>query len=124
MPPEVDQRITGQSGAKPSDDWSGPWGIIEPVPQSVETLCLQIEGESGRSELHYYPYRTIGKWTWNMASPEILEIFVGGTQVVISGSGLRRLAEALKTGQLKLVQCASTQESDNEINILAIKIDN
>ena len=39
-----------------------------------------------------------------MDVPETLEIQVSGVQIAIAGTGLRRLADALNLGQLKLVQ--------------------
>src|ERR1700734_2083707 len=105
MPPDEDKPsqvapVTAVQG----DEWDGPWGSISPVPHSVETLCVQIENELGKPRIYYYPYRTIGKWNWNMDLPETLEIQAGGVQLNISGTGLRRLAEALNLGQLRLVQ--------------------
>ena len=98
-PSKAIPEITGQG-----DEWDGPWGSISPVPHSVETLCIQIENEVGKPRVYYYPYRTIGKWNWTMGAPETLEIQVGGIQITISGNGLRRLADALNLGQLRLLQ--------------------
>ena len=105
------------------DEWDGPWGSISPVAQSVETLCIQIESEVGKPRIYYYPYRTIGKWNWSMGMPETLEIQIGGVQVHASGIGLRRLAEALVMGQLRLVQLNKPLDLDGEIRIQSIRLE-
>ena len=102
------------------DEWDGPWGSISPVAHSVETLCIQIESEVGKPRIYYYPYRTIGKWNWNMDRPETLEIQVGGIQLTISGTGLRRLADALNLGQLRLVQLNQQPNLTGDICIQSI----
>jgi hypothetical protein len=106
------------------DEWEGPWGSISSVAHSVETLCIQIDKEAGKPRIYYYPYRTIGKWNWNMEQPETLEIQVGGIQVTISGTGLRRLAEALNLGQLQLVHLNQPPALSGEICIQAVLIEN
>ena len=105
------------------DEWDGPWGSISPVAHSVETLCLQIENEAGKPRIYYYPYRTIGKWNWNMDRPETLEIQVGGIQLTISGTGLRRLADALNLGQLRLVQLNQPPQLTGEICVKSILLE-
>ena len=104
MPPEDKTSQVAPETAVQGDEWDGPWGSITPVQSSIETLCVQIESEAGKPRIYYYPYRTIGKWNWNMDRPEMLEIHAGGVQLTISGTGLRRLADALNLGQLRLVQ--------------------
>ena len=89
---------------------------------SVATLCVQVESEAGRPRIYYYPYRTIGQWNWNMDRVETLEIQVGGVQLEISGTGLRRLAEALNLGQLRLVQLNQPPELTGEICVRAVVI--
>ena len=105
------------------DEWDGPWGSISPVAHSVETLCIQIEREVGKPRIYYYPYRTIGKWNWNMDRPETLEIHAGGVQLMISGTGLRRLAEALNLGQLRLVQLNQPPDLTGEICVQSILLE-
>lgn len=105
------------------DGWDGPWGSISPQPGSVENLCIQIDNEAGKPRIYYFPYRTIGKWNWNMDSPETLEIHVGSIQLTISGTGLRRLAEALNLGKLRLVHLNHPPPLDGEIHIRAILIE-
>jgi hypothetical protein len=123
MPPENEsqQRLPAISSSE--DEWDGPWGSISPVSQSVETLCVEVESRLGYLRIHFYPYRTIGKWTWATDQPEILTICIGGTQVTISGSGLRRLAEALKLGQLKRVRYSFQSIYQGDIDIRAIRIE-
>ena len=104
MPPEDKTSQVAPETAVQGDEWDGPWGSISSVQGSIETLCIQIESEAGKPRIYYYPYRTIGKWNWSMDRPETLEIHAGGVQLTISGTGLRRLADALNLGQLRLVQ--------------------
>ena len=123
MPPEeMPDRVPSET-AMQGTEWDGPWGSIDPVPQSIETLCVQIEQEVGKPRIYYYPYRTIGKWNWSLGMPETLEIQIGGVQLTISGTGLRRLAEALNTGNLRLVQLNQPPALTGEICIRAIAIE-
>jgi hypothetical protein len=123
MPPDDDSKQQVTETAIPNDEWNGPWGAIESVPNSVETLCIQIEQEVGKPRIYYYPYRTIGKWNWTMGVPETLEIQIGAVQVSISGTGLRRLAEALNLGQLRLVQVNKPADLNGQICIQSILLD-
>ena len=115
----LSKEVTAKS-ATANDEWNGPWGIIEPVPHSVETLCLQIEHSAAQFCFYYYPYRTIGKWTYTIREIESLDIYVGGDRISISGRGLRRLSEALNTGQLRLIQLAFVPITEGDIAIHAI----
>jgi len=120
MPPEDKPSQVAPETTVQGDEWDGPWGSISPVPHSVETLCVQIENDPKKPRIYFYPYRTIGKWNWNMDRPETLEIQVSGVQLTISGTGLRRLADALKLGQLRLVQLAQARNSTAEICVTSI----
>ncbi len=104
------------------DEWDGPWGSISPVPNSVATLCVQIENEAGKPRIYYYPYRTIGKWSWTIDRLETLEIQAAGVRLEISGTGLRRLAEALNLGQLRLVQLNEPPALTGQICVRAVVI--
>ena len=121
-PEELPSQVVVEAATQ-GDEWDGPWGSIAPVPHSVETLCVQTESEIGKPRLYYYPYRTISKWNWNSGPPETLEILIGATQLTISGIGLRRLAEALNFGHLKLIQQAHLPAMTGETCIRAILID-
>ena len=123
MPLDEKPSETAPESAVQGDEWDGPWGSISPVARSIDTLCIQIESEAGKPRIYYYPYRTIGKWNWNMDLPETLEIQVGGIQLTISGTGLRRLAEALNLGQLRLVQLNQLPALTGEICIRAILLE-
>ena len=123
MPPEETPDRVPPETAMQGTEWDGPWGSIDPVPQSIETLCVQIEQEVGKPRIYYYPYRTIGKWNWSMGLPETLEIQVGGIQITISGTGLRRLADALNLGQLRLVLLNQPPELTGEVHIRSILLD-
>jgi len=123
MPPEDKTSQVAPETAVQGDEWDGPWGSITPVQSSIETLCIQIESEAGKPRIYYYPYRTIGKWNWNMDRPETLEIHAGGVQLMISGTGLRRLAEALNLGQLRLVQLSQPPDLTGEICVQSILLE-
>ena len=123
MPPNDEPSLVVPEAAFQEDEWDGPWGSISPVPHSVETLCVQIENEARKPRIYFYPYRTIGKWNWAMGVPEVLEIHVGGVQIAISGTGLRRLADALNLGQLRLVQQNQHPELTREICIQSILLE-
>jgi hypothetical protein len=123
MPPDDQPSQVVPKTSVQGDEWDGAWGSISPVPHSIETLCVQIESEAGKPRIYYYPYRTIGKWNWNMDLPETLEIQVGGIQLTISGTGLRRLAEALNLGQLRLVQLNQPPDLSGEICIKSILLE-
>jgi hypothetical protein len=123
MPPEEPPDQIPSELAVKAIEWEGPWGSIAPEPHSVETLCVQIEQEIGKPHIYYFPYRTIGKWNWSMGMPETLEIQIGGVQVHASGIGLRRLAEALVMGQLRLVQLNKPLDLDGEIRIQSIRLE-
>jgi hypothetical protein len=123
MPPDPPVPPKVVEPAVSGDAWNGPWGSIAPVPRSVETLCLQEEAVVGKPRIHYFPYRTIARWIWSMEAPETLEIQVAGMNVAISGTGLRRLAEALESGQLRLVRWQDPPDLTGEIGIRAVVMD-
>jgi hypothetical protein len=118
-PPETVPSIPAAEG----DEWDGPWGSIASEPQSVETLCIQIEEVVGKPRIYYYPYRTIGKWNWQLDDPETLEIQIGGIQLSISGKRLRRLADALNLGQLRLISVGPHRPLGDGIYVHAIVIE-
>jgi hypothetical protein len=122
MPSENDPSQAASESAVHDIEWDGPWGSIVPSPRTIEILSVQIEPEAGKPRIYYYPYRTIGKWNWSMGTPETLEIQVGGVQLTISGTGLRRMAEALNEGQLRFVQCSLLSDVGGEIRIRSILI--
>ena len=124
MPPDDSVKNPSPESAPSNDEWNGPWGSIEPVPQSVETLCVRLEPESGAPRIHYFPYRMVSGWTWKMDKPEVLEIQVGILTITISGTGLRKLAEALKLGRLSLVTHSPTSNTGTEIAIRSVKVEN
>ncbi len=121
-PEETPDQVPSQAPVQ-DIEWDGSWGAIAPTPQSVEILCIQIEEEIGKTRIYYYPYRTIGKWNWSMGAPETLEIQIGGVHVIISGIGLRRLAEALTLGQLRLVQLSQPPVLTGEVAVRSILIE-
>jgi len=117
-PSQVEPEVAVQG-----DEWDGPWGSISPVVRSIDTLCIQIENEDEKLRIYYYPYRTIGKWNWSMGLPETLEIQAGGIQLTITGTGLRRLADALNLGQLRSVQLSRPPDSSGEVCVRSILLE-
>jgi len=104
MPPEEKPSQVAPETAVQGDEWDGPWGSISPVQRSIETLCIQIESEAGKPRIYYYPYRTIGKWNWNMDRPA-------------------QLADALNLGQLRLVQLNQPADFTGEICVQSILLE-
>jgi hypothetical protein len=123
MPLDEKPSELAPGAASEGDEWEGPWGSISPVANSVETLCIQIDNDSGRPRIYYYPYRTVGKWNWAMDAPESLELQIGGIQITVSGIGLRRLAEALNRGQLKLIRSGAEVPVSRDIVVRSILIE-
>ena len=58
-----------------------------------------------------------------MDQPESLDVRIGSMQVTISGTGLRRLADALNLGQLRLVRWSTTPVQAGAIIIRSIRIE-
>ncbi len=101
--------------------WEGSWGSISPSPHSVETLRL-CKLENGKEvELISYPYRSLTRWSLKCGQPERLEIEAAGESIVITGRGLKRLAEALDEGQLRCVREQNENDKAGDLLVLSIK---
>src|SRR5262249_55324257 len=98
MPIKLKENQTPVSSPARPDEWSGPWGRINPVPHSVETLriCTGAEVE----ELHSYPYRVLSSWHLRGVGREReeLKIEAGPDIITITGHGLSRIVTALDQG--------------------------
>src|SRR5271170_7041689 len=82
----------------------GPWGKINPSPQSAQTLRLCKGASSSAEESFSYPYRSLSSWHWRRElQEEELKIEAGPDAISIRGKGLIRLVEALDTGTLEIV---------------------
>ncbi len=86
------------------DELRGPWGRINPEPQSVITLRLCKKASPSTEETHSYPYRVLSSWNWlGGVGEEELKIEASSDLVTIKGRGLGRLAEALDLNALEIV---------------------
>ncbi len=90
------------------DPWSGPWGKINPSPQSAQTLRLCKRVSSSAEESYSYPYRSLSSWQWRRElQDEELKIEAGPDAITIRGKGLGRLMDALDIGALEIVRESS-----------------
>jgi hypothetical protein len=93
------------SPASKPDPWSGPWGKINPMPHSAQTLRLCKGVSSSGEESFSYPYRNLSSWHWRRKlKEEELKIEAGPDAITIRGKGLCRLVDALDTGALETVR--------------------
>src|SRR5476649_1920745 len=78
------------------DQWSGPWGKINPSPQSAQTLRLCKAVSSAGEKTYSYPYRSLVSWHWRRElQQEELKIEAGPDAITIRGKELTRLVDAL-----------------------------
>jgi hypothetical protein len=88
--------------------WSGPWGKINPSPQTAQTLRLCKRVSSSAEESFSYPYRSLASWQWRRElQEEELKIEAGPDAITLRGKGLSRLVDALDTGALEIVRESS-----------------
>ena len=100
-----DQRNESPAAAPKPDSWSGPWGKINPSPQSSQTLRLCKGVSSSVEEIVSYPYRSLSSWYWRREfQEEELKIEAGPDVVTIRGKGLIRMVDALDAGALETVR--------------------
>lgn len=85
------------------DELRGPWGRINPEPQSVVVLRL-CKGSGSSEKTISYPYRVLVSWFWlNNHDLEELRIEAGSDVVTVQGQGLDRIVEALDQGTLEIL---------------------
>jgi hypothetical protein len=100
-----DQRNESTLPAPKPDPWSGPWGKINPSPQSSLTLRLCKGVSSSAEESFSYPYRSLSSWYWRRElQEEELKIEAGPDVITIRGKGLIRMVDALDAGALETVR--------------------
>jgi len=107
------------------DELSGPWGRINPEPQSVVVLRLCKKTSSSTEETHSYPYRALSCWHWRVGVvEEELKIEAGSDLVTIKGRGLDRLVEALDRNALEILCTAPSKntEIEDSIDVSSISI--
>ena len=102
MPLKLKKSQTPSEPASVKDELSGPWGQINPEPQSAVVLRLCKKASPSTEETHSYPYRALSCWHWRGGvAEEKLEIEAGSDLVTVTGRGLERLVEALDRGTLE-----------------------
>jgi len=107
---------------------SGPWGRINPEPESVAVLRLCKKTSPSSEETHSYPYRVLSCWRWRGGiGEEELKIEAGPDLITVTGRGLDRLVEALDKNTLEFLNEPSSGDSSakqNSIWVFSILIVN
>ena len=117
MPLKLKKSQTPSDPSSTKDELSGPWGRINPEPQSVVVLRLCKKTSTSFEETHSYPYRGLSCWHWRGGRDgEELEIEAGSDLVTVKGRGLDRIVDALEKGSLEKLceirnESASSEES-------------
>jgi hypothetical protein len=126
MPLKLKKSQTPSEPSSTKDELSGPWGQINPEPQSVVVLRLCKKLSPSTEETHSYPYRALSCWHWHGGgAEETLEIEAGSDLVTVTGRGLERLAEALDLGSLVALcgpQFGSSADTLDSISVTSIEI--
>jgi hypothetical protein len=105
MPLKLKKSQTPSERSSAKDELSGPWGRINPEPQSVVVLRLCKKTSLSTEETHSYPYRALSCWHWRGGvAEETLEIEAGSDLVTVTGRGLERLVEALDQTALEILR--------------------
>ena len=125
MPLKLKKSQTPSEPSSTKDELSGPWGRINPEPQSVAILRLYKKTSPSSEETHSYPYRALSCWHWHGGvADETLEIEAGSDLVTVTGRGLERLVEALDRSALEILCDAPNKNAgiEDSIGILSIAI--
>jgi hypothetical protein len=124
MPLKLKKSQTPSEPSSVKDELSGPWGRINPEPQSVIVLRLCKKTSPSTEETHSYPYRALSCWHWRGGSEEELKIEASSDLISVKGRGLDRLVEALDLSSL-VVLCGPQFGSPTDISdsILVTSID-
>ena len=125
MPLKLKKSQTPSEPSQPKNESSGPWGRINPEPQSVVALRLCKKTSPSTEETHSYPYRVISSWHWRDGSEEELKIEAGSDLITVKGRGLDRLVEALDLSSLVVLcepQFGSSTDTSDSILITSIDI--
>jgi hypothetical protein len=105
MPLKLKKSQTPSEPSSIKDEVSGPWGRINPEPESVTVLRLCKKTSPSSEETHSYPYRALSCWHWRGGvAEEKLEIEAGSDLVTVTGRGLERLVEALDRSALEVLR--------------------
>jgi hypothetical protein len=126
MPLKLKKSQTLSEPSATKDAFSGPWGRINPEPQSVVVLRLCKKTSPSTEETYSYPYRVLSSWHWRgVGAQEELKIEAGSELVTIKGRGLDRMVEALDRGTLEIlreIEGGRQPEENNAIWVSAIEI--
>ncbi len=116
MPLKLKKSQTPSEPSSVKDELSGPWGRINPEPQSVVVLRLCKKTSLSTEETHSYPYRALSCWHWRGGrDEEELEIEAASDLVTVNGRGLDRIVDALEKGSLeKLCEIGNESAASEE----------
>jgi hypothetical protein len=119
MPLKLKKSQTPSEPSSKKDDGGGPWGRINPEPQSAVVLRLCKKTSPSTEETYSYPYRVLSSWHWrDGASDEELKIEAGSDLVTVKGRGLDRLVEALDRNTLEILcELPGISSAESEIPI-------
>jgi hypothetical protein len=105
MPLKLKKSQASPESSSIKDALSGPWGRINPEPQSIVVLRVCKKTSPSTEETHSYPYRALSCWHWRRGvADETLEIEAGSDLVTVTGRGLERLVEALDRSALEILR--------------------
>ena len=109
MPLKLKKSQTPSEPSSVKDELSGPWGRINPEPQSVIALRFCKKTSSAGEETISYPYRVLSCWHWTRRpTDEELKIEASSDLITIKGRGLDRLVEALDQNALEILRETQT----------------
>lgn len=75
------------------------WGVLAEPEEPVAMLRVEIaDGEFS------YPYHVIARLQWLPGSVERLLVYAGSDRVIIKGTGLPAVRDALETGRLRVLR--------------------
>ena len=127
MPLKLKKSQTPSEPSSVKDELSGPWGRINPEPESVAVLRLCKKTSPSSEETHSYPYRALSCWHWRSGvAEEKLEIEAGSDLVTVKGCGLDRIVDALEKGSLEKlceIQNESVASAESPIRVSNITIE-
>ena len=126
MPLKLKKSQTPSESINRKDESDGPWGRINPEPQSVLTIRFIKKSSPVTDETHSYPYRVLSSWHWRGGvDEEELKIEASSDLVTIKGCGLDRLVEALDRNTLEILRenpDSSPNETEDKIWVSSIGI--
>jgi hypothetical protein len=126
MPLKLKKSQTPSEPSSTKDELSGPWGRINPEPETVAVLRLCKKTSPSSEETHSYPYRALTCWHWRAGvADETLEIEAGSDLIIIKGRALERLVEALDRNSLEVLRenpDVSPNETEDKIWVISIGI--